>query len=325
MSSLFGRTRSNFGQASGGLASLTCAGNPEPPVPNDALTRYHARMQRVLDHIETHLDDNLTVEALSSIAAFSAYHFHRQFAELFGISVHRYIQLLRLKRASWRLAFRPAEPVLHVALDTGYESGEAFARAFRARLGHSPSEFRNDPQWREFHAAYRAVHEARSTRMTQTFTGASVRIVSFPETPVAIMRHHGDPMLLGDTIRNFIAWRRAAGLPPRVSATFNIMHNDPETTAPAEYRLDLCAATNHPVLANEHGVVAGHIPAGRCATVRVTGPSENLRAAAMFLYVDWLPRSGEELRDFPMFAQRVSFFPDVGEHEAITDIFVPLR
>ena len=50
--------------------------------------------------------------ALSAIAAFSKYHFHRQFSEFFGITVHRYVQLVRLKRASYRLAFRDDESAL---------------------------------------------------------------------------------------------------------------------------------------------------------------------------------------------------------------------
>src|SRR5579863_4527202 len=36
-----------------------------------ALQNYHARMQRVLDHIDQHLDDDLGLEALSNVAAFS--------------------------------------------------------------------------------------------------------------------------------------------------------------------------------------------------------------------------------------------------------------
>src|SRR3982074_2918465 len=44
-----------------------------------ALENYHGRMQRVLDHIDQHLDDDLGLEALSGVAAFSKYHFHRQF------------------------------------------------------------------------------------------------------------------------------------------------------------------------------------------------------------------------------------------------------
>ncbi|MDU6730658.1 MAG: AraC family transcriptional regulator, partial [Bradyrhizobium sp.] len=70
-----------------------------------ALQSYHARMLRVLDHIDRHLDDDLDLERLSSIAAYSKYHFHRQFTATFGLSVHRYVQLARMKRASYRLAY----------------------------------------------------------------------------------------------------------------------------------------------------------------------------------------------------------------------------
>lgn len=45
----------------------------------------------------------------------------------------------------------------------------------------------------------------------------------------------------------------------------------------------------------------------------------------MHLYASWLPGSGEELRDFPLFMQRLTFFPDVPDNEAITDIYLPLR
>ena len=62
-----------------------------------ALEHYHARMQRVLDHIEQHLDDDLDLDVLSRVAAFSKFHFHRQFSALFGISPHRYVQLARMK------------------------------------------------------------------------------------------------------------------------------------------------------------------------------------------------------------------------------------
>ena len=45
----------------------------------------------------------------------------------------------------------------------------------------------------------------------------------------------------------------------------------------------------------------------------------------MHLYAHWLPTSGEELRDFPLFMQRVKFFPDVPDGEAETDIYLPLK
>ena len=104
-----------------------------------ALQDYHARMQRVLDHIDRHLDDDLDLDVLSSVAAYSKYHFHRQFTATFGLSVHRYIQLARMKRASYRLAYRDAQSVTDIAMDAGYDAPDAFARAFRQRFGQSPS------------------------------------------------------------------------------------------------------------------------------------------------------------------------------------------
>lgn len=152
-----------------------------------------------------------------------------------------------------------------------------------------------------------------------------VQIVDFPSITLAILPHQGDPMRITDTIRQFIAWRKRSGLPPHVSRTFNILHNDPDTTDPADYRIDLCVATNRQLTVDDFPMIAGLIPAGRCARLRQIGGSDNLRAAVHFLYANWLPQSGEQLRDFPVFVERVSFFPDVTEHEAITDIFLPLR
>jgi AraC family transcriptional regulator len=47
-------------------------------------------------------------------------------------------------------------------------------------------------------------------------------------------------------------------------------------------------------------VKAGMIPGGRCAVLRYPGNTNNLEPAALFLYRDWLPDSGEEARDFPI-------------------------
>jgi len=289
-----------------------------------ALEHYHARMQRVLDHIERKLDDDLSLDVLSNIAAFSKHHFHRQFAALFGVSVHRYVQLARMKRASYRLAFRDGDAITDIAMDAGYEAPESFARAFRQRFGQLPSDFRKSPDWEPWLAAFGPLTQARSTHMKTSFTTEDVTIIETPPINIALMEHRGDPARIGDTIQRFIAWRKAAGLSPRTSATFNVFHTDPQTTPADATHIDLCAATDRPIAASGQGVQPGLIPGGRCARLRVTGSSDDLEPAASWLYRDWLPASGEEPRDFPFYCQRVSFFPDVPEHEAITDLFLPL-
>lgn len=160
--------------------------------------------------------------------------------------------------------------------------------------------------------------------MKQTYKLEDVRIVQFPQTQVAVFEHRGDPKTIPDSVRRFIAWRREVGLTPPSSATFNVFWENPDATSPDDYRLDLCAGTSREVAPNDAGVVNKVIPSGRCAVLRHIGP-DPLDATFRYLYLDWLPSSGESPRDFPPFAQRVAFPPFVPEHESIVDLYLPLH
>jgi AraC family transcriptional regulator len=280
-------------------------------------------MLRVLDHIDRHLDGDLDLDTVSGVAAFSKFHFHRQFKATFGVSLHRYVQLARMRRVSGRLADGEGPSVTEIALDAGYETPDAFARAFRQRFGQSPSGFRKSPDWVAWLQAFGPLNRARSRLMKQTFTPQEVTIREVAPTRVALFEHRGDPETLDATIQRFIAWRKARGLSPRNSQTFNIWHTERRPANPADYAMDLCVGTDLPVEANEEGARAAEIPGGRCAVLRVTGDTHNLEPAALYLYRDWLPASGEEMRDFPIYCQR--FFLDTPEEGTAAELYLPLK
>lgn len=284
---------------------------------------YEARMQRVLAHIDDHLGETLTLDRLSAVAAFSKFHFHRQFTAWTGLPVQDYVQAARTRLAAFRLAFRADIPVCEIAFDCGYASPEAFARMFRQRTGQTPTAFRARPDWQRWQAGAKAFERARALREATAFAVGDVEIVAFKQTPVAVLEHRGEPARIGETIRRFIAWRKGFGLPPARSATFNLFFADPD--AEDGFRMAFCAATRRQVTANAEGVEAMVIPPGRCARLRVRGSDGDLRAAVAFLYGRWLPQSGEELRDFPLFAQRRAVFPDVPDSETVTDVLLPVR
>ena len=160
--------------------------------------------------------------------------------------------------------------------------------------------------------------------MHNTFTADQVKLIETASTAVALMEHRGHPHRLGGTIKRFIAWRKAAGLTPKSSPTYTIFH-DPEPASADDFHIDLCAATDRKIAVGDKDVKPSLIPGGRCAMLRVIGSSEDLGSAASYLYRDWLPKSGEETRDFPLYCQRVTFFPDVPENETVTDLFLPLK
>ena len=207
-------------------------------------SRYHARFRQVLEYIDAHLDEALDVDTLAAVAAFSKFHFHRQFSGLFGLGVMRYLQLRRLRRASYQLAYHGDAPVIEIALASGYEGPEAFARAFKKNVGQTPSDFRRQPQWEPWTAAFAPLTELRRNHMPYPYRPADVRLADTPDIRVAALEHRGDPRLIGDSIRKCIAWRRACGLPPSKSATYNIFYDNPESTAPEQFRLDICVATD---------------------------------------------------------------------------------
>ena len=56
---------------------------------NKHSAHYARCITRVLSHIEAHLDEDLSVDTLSTVAGFSPFHFHRQFSAYTGIGVGR--------------------------------------------------------------------------------------------------------------------------------------------------------------------------------------------------------------------------------------------
>src|SRR5208283_3428040 len=69
------------------------------------------------------------------------YHLAHAFGESTGHSVMQYVRGRRLNAAAHRLA-NGAPDILDLALETGYESHEAFSRAFRAQFGATPEMVR---------------------------------------------------------------------------------------------------------------------------------------------------------------------------------------
>tara|TARA_R110000744_G_scaffold115366_6_gene215936 strand:- start:4148 stop:4642 length:495 start_codon:yes stop_codon:yes gene_type:complete len=152
-----------------------------------------------------------------------------------------------------------------------------------------------------------------------------VELVSFPETAVAVYEHRAAPSLLGNSIAQFISWRKENGLSPTKSKTFNIIYDDPGVTANANFRFDLACTIKKAVEENKQGVISKVIPAGQCAKVRLIGGDEKSAAVINFLYHQWLSESSFALRDFPLFLERVSFFPAVTEADSIIDIYLPIH
>jgi len=107
--------------------------------------------------------------------------------------------------------------------------------------------------------------------------------------------------------------------------TYGIPYSDPDLTEPEKFRFDICGSVLEPVPKNPYGIITKQIPGGRCAVVRHVGSHEQLGESVYYLYRDWLPESGEELRDFPVYFQYLNSKFTTPEHELLTDVCLPLK
>ncbi|MDB5506405.1 MAG: ygiV [Devosia sp.] len=292
-----------------------------------ALENYQARLIRVLDYIDAHLDQALGLDTLSHVAAFSKFHFHRQFVATFEVSVHRYVQLARMKQATHALAWNDAQSVTEIAMNAGYEAPDAFARAFRQRLTQSPSSFRKSPDWSSWLSAFGPLNNARDKLMKIIFDYDDITIRDVPSTSVALLEHRGDRARLPQTFESFRSWCKAHGLTPETGrSSFMVFRSEREPADPETYSMDICVATEPAIGQVDAPMQSGLIEGGRCAVLRYPGQTNNHEAAGLFMYRDWLPQSGEEARDFPAYVER-KMVPIAGTqaHEVVVELYLPLK
>lgn len=99
------------------------------------------QVQPVLSFAAQHLDEDLSLETLAAQAGLSTFHLHRVFSAAAGETPKQFTTRLRLGRAAAML-LAGKDSVLDVALSCGFQSHEAFIRAFRRRFGMTPSAYR---------------------------------------------------------------------------------------------------------------------------------------------------------------------------------------
>lgn len=101
------------------------------------------QLNLAMRYLEAHLADEIDFEKVTQLAGCSEYHFRRMFSFLSGLSLSEYIRLRRLSQAALELQNTPIK-VIDLAVKYGYDSADAFTRAFQALHGITPTEARTE-------------------------------------------------------------------------------------------------------------------------------------------------------------------------------------
>jgi transcriptional regulator GlxA family with amidase domain len=99
------------------------------------------KLIQVIDFINAHLSEDLSLAAIAREVNISLYHFVRLFKASTGLTPHQYLMQQRIARAMQLLRHTDL-PIAQVAIDCGFANQSHFARYFRRFIGVSPRQFR---------------------------------------------------------------------------------------------------------------------------------------------------------------------------------------
>lgn len=104
---------------------------------------YLASIEKAIEYIEQHLDEEIINAEIAKAAGYSFYHLTRIFTAVIGEPIGSYIQKRRLSNSCKQLLYTHKR-IIDIAMESGFGSSEAFSRAFKSAYGISPALYRKN-------------------------------------------------------------------------------------------------------------------------------------------------------------------------------------
>lgn len=100
-------------------------------------------IEKILDYIEQHLNEDLTLERIAKELNYSKFYLARVFAEKTNCTIYKYIQGRRLTMAACKLV-ETKKPIVEIAYEAHYNSQQAFTLAFQKLYLCTPQVYRRN-------------------------------------------------------------------------------------------------------------------------------------------------------------------------------------
>lgn len=235
----------------------------------------------------------------------------------------------RMLRAAGHLSLTNV-PVISIAMRAGYETPEAFSRAFKTMTGRSPSQWRCARREAGWGPSPSSVHFGTSIRklefepLTNGGDSMEVRIEKLEPQHVAFVRHVGPYEKAGVAWETLCRQLGPAGLLGPQTHLIGLNHDDPEVTPPQKLRYDACVPVAEDfVTAGEVGVQI--IEGGSYAITTHKGPYSELKHTYATICGQWLPRHDKRFRDAPCFEVYLNDPQRTPAAELLTDVCIPIE
>ena len=271
------------------------------------------RLLRVLDHIHDNPAGDLSLDALSDIAAMSRFHWHRVFRAMTGETLAQAVRRIRMQRASYQLVMTD-QPLASITASVGMENPASFTRCFTEQFGMSPTTFRKRGELRPF------IHPQKPEPLIMH----PVAIRTEPAIQLAALPHKGAYHEISRAFQKLSAVMASRDLFRSAGRMVGVFYDDPQSVPAADLRSHAAfEIAGRADLSDPLESVS--LSGGRHAVLTYKGPYAGLPAAYDQLFGLWLPQSGEEPADAPSFEVYLNSPMDTVPDDLVTELHLPLK
>ncbi len=297
---------------------------------------YSKRINDVIEYINNHLSEEMSLDTLAGISNFSTYHFHRIMRAVLGEPVGAFITRMRVETAARLLRYSDT-PIQEIAYKVGYDVPSSLSKAFKTFYGISPNDYRNNKTY----SIMKPIQINPDLKLEQ-------RIVDLQATQVIYI------YLQGDYNNNDygLAWSKLWGhihslglFTEQMGQVCNntpksnvlqkmydelgikhicIYHDDPKVTEGDKQRTDVCLSINAKMEPKgEIGVK--EIEGGKYVAFLYKGPYNNLGSVYDTIYGKAIFEFKHQLASRPGFEIYLNDPECTKPEELMTEIYVPIE
>lgn len=246
----------------------------------------------VINLIESDLGENYSIDMLASQVGYSKYHMHKMFTNVVGMPVYQYTKKRRLSEAAKKLLCTE-EGIINIALDVGYESQQAFSKAFKETFRLSPKAFRQKVKKFSLTPKFEIHHKMEGERImdVRLENGSSIILAGYNAS----------------TMKGFLViprlWKKLHKVKNRIDSrlsnewvyALNDYENAEKTEDGLGFEYYACVEVENRDNISD-GMIVKELPESRYAIFSFRAkPQEPIDKAIDYIYREWFPTSSYQL------------------------------
>ncbi|SHL95584.1 AraC family transcriptional regulator [Chryseobacterium polytrichastri] len=300
------------------------------------MEEYKRRIIRIIKHIDEHLDDDLSLEKVAAIGAYSPFHFHRIFKLITGETLQNYIIRKKIEKSALYLALKKNVDIKEIYMELGFANHSVFNKTFKKYYGQSPSEFRRSAP-ESFHKILQV--ESKNGQVDTVFRqyicnvenllnwrtmNLKIKVTQLQEMNLACVMSLG----LADVEKSYdilIDWAKRKQLFPRENVKMiSVYHDSFKVTPPEKVRIHASMLLDEQLMEQEGEVFPEIIETGKfiIGSGEVTLHDFEKCWASLFL---WMNENHYSIRKAFPFEIYHSNFKEHPEEKMIVDFCIPIH